>query len=110
MARFHLIGLGVFTLLHSLAARACAQFEPVGLSAFEQAAAADVIVTGKVTDIERDPILVERTNRTAKVLHLVATIRVDENLLGAKGLTHLRVAFVSETPAPARDPNVKIYL
>jgi hypothetical protein len=110
MARIHLLGLGVMVLSLALVARAHSQNELEGLSAFEQTAAADLIVIGKVTNIEPEPVLAEGPRGTCKALHLVATIRVEENLFGAKGLTHVRVAFVPELPAPARDPNVKIFL
>jgi hypothetical protein len=108
MGRHHFIGVGALALLFCAAACARAQFEPDGLSAFEQAAASDVIVIGKVTDIESEPVLAERARGTGKVLHLIATIRVEENLLGAKGLTHIRVAFVPELRPPLRDPGVKV--
>ena len=109
MGRLHFIGVGTLALLFCTAACARAQFEPDGLSAFEQAAAADVIVIGKVTDIESEPVLAERARGKDKVLHLVATIRVEENLLDAKGLTHVRVAFVPELRAPGRNPAVKVF-
>jgi hypothetical protein len=109
MGRLHLIGIGALALSISLAARARAQFEPDGLSAIEQAAAADVIVIGKVTEIEPGPVLAEGAKGTGKILHLVATIRVEENLLGAKGVTHVRVAFVPELRA-RRNSAVKTYL
>jgi hypothetical protein len=110
MGRIHLFGFVVVALSLSLAARARSQVEPEGLSAFEQTAAADLIVIGKVTDIEPEPVLIASPGGTGKALHLVATIRVEENLSGAKGLTHVRVAFVPELPAPTRNPAVKIFL
>ena len=108
MKRLHFLGIGALALSLCVATWARAQFEPDGLSAFEQAAAADLIVIGKVTDIEPEPVLAERAHSKDKVLHLVATIRVEENLLGAKGVTHVRVAFVPELRAPRKNPAVKV--
>jgi hypothetical protein len=110
MGRLHFVGPGALTLLLSLATSARSQFDSGGLSAFEQAAAADVIVIGRVTEIEPEPILADGLRGKDKVLHLVATIRVDENLMGAKGVTIVRVAFVPELRAPSTNPNVKVYL
>lgn len=107
MRRIHLVALGVMAL--SPAAPARAQFVPEGLSPFQQVSAADLVVTGKVTDIEPEPVLVERVKGGEKVLHLVATLRVEEKLLGAGGLTHVRVAFVPELPEPTPDPAVPIF-
>jgi hypothetical protein len=104
MRRIHLIGLTAMALALWLAAPARCQFVADGLSAFEQTAAADVIVIGKVTALEPEPVFIERSNATKKLLHLVATIRVEERLLGGKGLTHVRVAFVPEIPTPLPNP------
>jgi hypothetical protein len=108
MQRFHFVGVGALALSLCVTARAQAQFEPDGLSAFEQAASADIIVIGKVTEIEPEPILADGAKGKDKLLHLVATIRVEENLQGAKGVTHVRVAFVPELRAPRRNPAVKV--
>jgi hypothetical protein len=111
MRRIHIIGLGAMVLSLSLASPARSQFVPDGWSAFQQTAAADLIVIGKVTDIEPQSVLAERTKGADKVDHLVATIRIEENLLGAKGLTHLRVAFVPGLPPPPpTNPAQKRYL
>lgn len=109
MKRMRFVGFGVFTLSLALVAPAHCQFELNGLSPFEQASVADLIVVGRVTDIESQPVLAAASKGAAKLDHLVATIRIDQNLLGARGLTHVRVGFVPETPSPARDPNVPVF-
>jgi hypothetical protein len=110
MGRLHFIGLAALALSLFLADGARAQFEPDGLSPFEQASAADVIVMGKVIDIEPEPVLADSTKGKDKTLHLVATVRVEQKLLGATGVTHLRVAFAPDLPAPGRNPAVKQFL
>ena len=93
------VGLSVLALL-SLMTPARSQFEvfPQGVSPLEQTTQADVIVIGTVTDIEEQPVQAERRKGSGKVAHLVGTIRVAETLLGAKGLTHVRVGYVPGIP------------
>ena len=109
MRHMRIVALCAFALTLALAAPAQSQFVPDGLSPFEQTSVADLIVVGKVTDIESQPVLASPAKGAPKVGHLVATIRIEENLLAARGLTHVRVGFVPETPSPARDPNVPIF-
>jgi hypothetical protein len=104
MLHVRIIGLSVVLL--ALVAPVHSQFVPAGLSPFEQASRADLIVVGKVTDIESQPVVAAPVKGAGKVGHIVASIHIEENLLGAKGLTHVRVGFVPEIPALARDPAV----
>jgi hypothetical protein len=104
MNRNRLVGVSALMLALAFTAAAHGQFERDGLSPFEQASMADLIILGKVTDLETQPVIVERSKGADKVGHLVAAIHVEENLFGAKGLTHVRVGFVPEIPSPARNP------
>ena len=107
MKHIRIISAAILTV--GLAAPARGQFLPDGLSPFEQASRSDLIVVGKVTGMEAEPVLAKPVRGADKAAHMIATIRIDENLLGANGLTHLRVGFVSQNPRPAQDPNVKIF-
>jgi hypothetical protein len=109
MRRIRIIGLGAFMVVLGLTAPAASQFTSDGLSPFEQAAQSDLIVVGRVTDIETEPALIETVKGGCKVGHMVGTVRIGENLFGVRGLTHVRVGFVPEVPAPARDPAVKAF-
>jgi hypothetical protein len=60
----------------------------------QQAAAADVVFIGNVGDVEPDVLMAEQHPGAGKVGHMVVTLRVEESLRGAKGITHLRVGFV----------------
>ena len=96
MRRIPIVGLSVVVLTLALAPSVHSQFEPTGLPPVEQAAMADLVVVGKITGMEPQPVAVERRQGTARVHHLVATVRIEETLLGAKGVTHIRVGFVPE--------------
>jgi hypothetical protein len=62
----------------------------------ERVATSETIITGKVTSIE------EKTVKAAsfpgaddKVEYIVAVVKVDDAVLGAKGLTHVKVGFMA---------------
>lgn len=104
MQRFHVIALSVVVLTLTLSASAYSQLEPIGLPPVEQAAMADLVVVGKITGMEPQSVVVERRKGTAKVPHLVATVRIEETLLGGfKGVTHIRVGFVPESRVIANE-------
>lgn len=64
----------------------------------QQAITADVIVVGKVTEIEKDVVeAAQFPGQPQKAAFQVGVVKVNENILGAKGLTTLRVGFL---PAP----------
>ncbi|MGE3803739.1 MAG: hypothetical protein AB7K24_03585 [Gemmataceae bacterium] len=67
----------------------------------ERVANARAIIVGTVTAIEKEPVIAPAGPKSEqKIRFQVAVVKVDENLLGAKGLTDLRVGFVPP-PAPA---------
>jgi hypothetical protein len=68
-------------------------------------ASAEVVVVGTVTSIEDKSVSAPRfPGDTEKGEYQVAVVKIDEAILGAKGLTHLRVGFL---PAPAGGPSVR---
>src|SRR4051794_22928434 len=83
---------GLFTF--SLQAKALRVAAPVEVSATQQAMTAEVVVVGKVTEIEK-----EMTKASAapgvdnKIDYQVAVIKINDSLQGAKGLTNIRVGF-----------------
>jgi hypothetical protein len=57
-------------------------------------ALADCIIVGKVTSIEEKPVDAPAApGAKDKVPYTVAVVKVDDAILGAKGLTHVRVGF-----------------
>ena len=71
-----------------------------------QAANADAIVIGKVTEVEAEPV--EATafpgaDKDAKMSFKVAVVKVDTALLGGGGVTRFRVGFPADAP-PATKP------
>src|SRR5262249_57636836 len=69
------------------------------------AAMAQTVVIGKVVSIEDKTVAAKRyPSDTDKGEYKIAVVKIDDAVLGAKGLTHVRVGFI---PA-AINPNVKI--
>jgi hypothetical protein len=69
----------------------------------QQAITADVVVVGKVTEIEMEMTQASQfPGQPNKVDYQVAVLKITENLHGAKGLTNLRVGFL---PAPKLAPD-----
>jgi hypothetical protein len=70
----------------------------------QRAAAAQTVVIGKVVSIEDKTVAAKRSpNDPDKVEYKVAVVKIDDAVLGVKGLTHVRVGFVPVT----MDPNIK---
>jgi hypothetical protein len=64
-------------------------------------ATADCIVVGKVTSIEDKPVMAPPfPGSTVNIEYRIAVVKIDENLHGATGLTHIRIAFQPPPPAP----------
>jgi len=67
-----------------------------------RAARAQAILTGKVTGFEQKTTLaVSHYGGNGKLEYKVAIVKIDESLVGIKGLTHVKVGFVPEG-APRR--------
>jgi hypothetical protein len=77
-------------------------------SPVQRAIQAEVVVTGKVTAIEKEPVEVEDANGGQKLAHTVAIIKVDSALVGAANMTHLKVGFTASAPGRGRGPIVRL--
>jgi hypothetical protein len=79
----------------------------------QRVAQADVVVTGKVTAIEDKTVAATPApGAKDKVEYTVAVIKVQDDILGAKGLTHIKVGFIvpKEAPAPPAKPGGPVRL
>jgi hypothetical protein len=68
-----------------------------------QAVQADVVVLGKITEIEKDAIEVtpfKGAPKEQKVSYKIAVLKIEDPLVGARGLTQLRIGFLADA-APA---------
>jgi len=68
-------------------------------SPIQQAVTSDAIVIGKVVEFEHDLITIDAPGR-GKCAHSIASVQVEEPLLGLKGLTHVRVGLFMEQSQP----------
>lgn len=70
----------------------------------QQAVQAEVVVVGKVTEIEKEMSKATQfPGAPDKVDYHVAVLKINESLAGAKGLTNIRIGFL---PAPPIGPGV----
>ncbi len=63
-------------------------------STIQRAAQAETIVVGTVTTIEPDILNLTPVSGGAKANYMVAVVKVRQPILGAKGVTHIRVGFI----------------
>ena len=69
-------------------------------STSQKVAQADVVVTGKVSSIEKETVeLPQYPGDKNKAAFTIAVIKVESILAGAKNVTHLKVAFLSQPGA-----------
>ena len=98
MRRLPAIGSGVLALTLLLTTftqtGACCKELAISISPVQQATHADIVVIGKVTDLDPDLVMIEQYKGSGLVGHMVANVRIEESLLGAKGLTHVRIGFI----------------
>lgn len=75
----------------------------------ERVATADAVVVGKVTAIEDKTVSAEMApGAKEKTEYHVAVIKVADDILGAKGLTHIKVGFVKPAaPVPGKPPIIR---
>jgi hypothetical protein len=67
----------------------------------ERVALASCIVTGKVTEIEEKKVSAHQfPGVKEKVDYTIAVVEIKDGLLGAKGVTHVKVGFVEPKAAP----------
>jgi hypothetical protein len=64
----------------------------------ERVGACDVVVVGTVAEVEPDPVLVAKGG--PKTRYRVARVKIGEALLGAAGLTEIKVAFIGAEDQP----------
>ena len=70
-----------------------------------QTANADAVVVGKVAEVEAEPVEVTAypgAPKDAKMSFKVAVLKVDEALMGAGGVTRIRVGFPADAPVAAK--------
>ena len=61
----------------------------------------EVVVVGKVVGIDKETVELEQYSGGPKVAHTVANIKIETPLVGAKNVTHVKVAYVKpESPQP----------
>jgi hypothetical protein len=101
-----LAGLGL--LLTALAAPAM-MIAPAPIP--QRVAQADAVVVGKVTAIEDKTVSVAQAPGVKeKVEYHVAVIKVSDDVLGAKGLTHIKVGFIVPKETPPGKPGGPVVL
>jgi hypothetical protein len=77
----------------------------------ERVAMANVIVVGKVVEIEKKNVQAKAfSGAQEKTEYRVAVVEIKDAILGAKGLTHVRVAFLPEPKEPAVRPGGPVLL
>jgi hypothetical protein len=96
MRRFFLCGLAAAAAvaLAATPAQALRIALPVAASTKTKAMQADAVVVGKVTGIDKETVDLEQFPGSGKVPHTVANIKIETSLLGAKNVTHIKLAYV----------------
>jgi hypothetical protein len=71
----------------------------------QRAVAADVVVVGKVTAIEKDTVDAPQfPGAKDKVAYKVAVVKIQTNLAGANNMTHIKIGFVPPPPPQPAPP------
>lgn len=74
-------------------------------STSHKVAQSDTVVTGKVTSVEKETVeLPQFAGDKNKAAFTIAVIKVETSLAGAKNVTHLKVAFLSQPGAGEEQP------
>lgn len=97
-----LAGLSCLALLASATPAKALVAAPAPIQ--DRVAQAQVIIVGKVTAIEQKPISARPAPGGQPVEYQVAVVQVGEALVGAKGLTHVRVGFIPPQAVAPPDP------
>jgi len=102
----------VFAVASLLAAEASAKALRVAVEnvpASQQAMNSEVVIVGKVTEIEKEPTKATFSpGATDKVDYTVGVIKISDSIKGANGLTTIRVGFMQAAVAPVNQPNNKL--
>jgi len=102
MKRSLLTGLALLVLAAALPARAM-MVRPSSVP--ERVATAEVVVVGKVTAIESKTVAATRLPGAKDTTeYTIAVVKIDDALLGAKGLTHIKVGSAVFKAAPGGGP------
>src|SRR5579871_5706099 len=71
----------------------------------QSVATADAVIVGKVVAIESKTVSATPVpGAKDKVDYTIASVKIEDALLGAKGLTHIKVGFVAPKELPAPQP------
>jgi hypothetical protein len=74
----------------------------------ERVALAETIVTGKVTAIEDKKVEARQfPGAKDKVEFTIAVVKIEDALLNAKGITHVKIGFVEPQAAPGGGPGIR---
>lgn len=99
------VSLAAFVVLAAALPARADRIAPIA-SPVERTLRVPVVVTGKVTAVEKDtvdaPLYPGATN---KVAHKIAVVKIETALAGADGLTHIKVGFV--TPAAEKVTGIR---
>jgi hypothetical protein len=107
-SRFLLAGITLAALSLGMPSRADAlRIGPITPEPKQQAQQAEMIVIGKVTEIEKDTVDYSPVKDGPKVPYKIAVLKIQESLLGATGLTQLRVGFMDGVGGGAGVPAEK---
>jgi len=111
MIRTLTIALVAFTLVVQSAPAKALMIAPPNVS--QRVLSSPVIVMGKITALEMDPVLVAQEGSPNKISYQVGTFKIAEALKGGNGLTHLRIGVVMPMVAPPvpiepEDGNIRI--
>lgn len=80
-----------------------------------QAVQADLVVIGKISEIEKETVdasAFKGAPKEQKITYKIAVLKVEDPLVGARGLTQIRVGFQADAapaaPAPGDQPQIAI--
>lgn len=98
MSRFFPVTLAAFVVVSPAAGKRAPAPSPV-----QRAVAAEVVVIGKVTAIEKESVEVAPEPGSPKQAFAVAVIKVESSLAGAANLTHVKVGFPADSGPRGRN-------
>jgi len=99
--------IGIATVFALPSAGQSKSFVAPGQPASTRAIYAEVVVVGKVAEIEKDTVegpAYVGAPKDQKAAYKIAIIKIEDPLIGARGLTQVRVGFLADAPAVAVTP------
>ena len=110
MSSFPRAGVGLAVALFGLTAAAQTKsLVAPNQSPTARAVQAEVVVMGKVTEIEKEAVegpAYAGAPKDQRTNYKVAVVKIEDRLIGAKGLTLVRVGFSTDPPAVAPPPGL----